>query len=294
MFKTFLLLFFTAMTAILSQAQTGIQELKERIKARINNQGTVAVAFRDLSSGEEILINEQEVFHAASTMKTPVLIEVFKQARQGKFALNDSIVIKNEFKSIVDGSLYSLNPSDDSEQKMYSLIGQKKTLMDLVNDMIIYSSNLATNIIIELVGAQNVMKTMRELGANSIQVLRGVEDSKAFEKGLNNTTTARDLLIIFEAIAKGKTVSPGSSQQMIEILLHQQFNKVIPARLPATVKVAHKTGSITGILHDSGIVFLPDGHMYILVLLSRGVGSEEAATDLLAGISEMIYQYVVR
>jgi len=125
-------------------------------------------------------------------------------------------------------------------------------------------------------------------------VLRGVEDSKAFEKGLNNTTTARDLLIIFEAIAKGKTVSPGSSQQMIEILLHQQFNKVIPARLPATVKVAHKTGSITGILHDSGIVFLPDGHMYILVLLSKGVGSEEAATDLLAGISEMIYQYVVR
>ena len=294
MSKTFLLLFFTAMTAIYSQAQTGIQELKEQIKARINNQGTVAVAFRDLSSGEEILINEQEVFHAASTMKTPVLIEVFKQAKQEKFALNDSIVIKNEFKSIVDGSLYSLNPSDDSEQKMYSLIGQKKALMDLVNDMIIYSSNLATNIIIELVGAQNVMQTMRELGANSIQVLRGVEDSKAFEKGLNNTTTARDLLIIFEAIAKGKTVSPGSSQQMIEILLHQQFNKVIPARLPATVKVAHKTGSITGILHDSGIVFLPDGHMYILVLLSRGVGSEEAATDLLAGISEMIYQYVVR
>jgi beta-lactamase class A len=294
MSKTFLLLFFTAMTAIHSKAQTGIQQLKEQIKARINNQGIVAVAFRDLSSGEEILINEQEVFHAASTMKTPVLIEVFKQAKQEKFALNDSIVIKNEFKSIVDGSLYSLNPSDDSEQKMYSLIGQKKALMDLVNDMIIYSSNLATNIIIELVGAQNVMQTMRELGANSIQVLRGVEDSKAFEKGLNNTTTARDLLIIFEAIAKGKTVSPGSSQQMIEILLHQQFNKVIPARLPATVKVAHKTGSITGILHDSGIVFLPDGHMYILVLLSRGVGSEEAATDLLAGISEMIYQYVVR
>jgi len=294
MSKTYLFLFFTAMTAILSQAQTGVQQLKEQIKARINNQGTVAVAFRDLSSEEEILINEQEVFHAASTMKTPVLIEVFKQAKQGKFALKDSIVIKNEFKSIVDGSLYSLNPSDDSEQKMYSLIGQKKTLMDLVNDMIIYSSNLATNIIIELVGAQNVMKTMRELGANSIQVLRGVEDSKAFEKGLNNTTTARDLLIIFEAIAKGKTVSPGSSQQMIEILLHQQFNKVIPARLPATVKVAHKTGSITGILHDSGIVFLPDGHMYILVLLSKGVGSEEAATDLLAGISEMIYQYVVR
>ena len=281
------------MTVKLS-AQTDVQQLKEQIKSFIANQGTIAVAFRDLSTGEEIMINERENFHAASTMKTPVLIEVFKQVKQGKFSLNDSIFLKNEFKSIVDGSMYSLNPADDSEQKLYSLIGQKKTLKELVNDMIIYSSNLATNTVIELVGAKNVMTTMQELGANQIQVLRGVEDGKAFEKGLNNTTTAYDLLVIFEAMAKGKVVSSGASQQMIEILLHQQFNKMIPARLPAGVKVAHKTGNITGVLHDSGIVFLPDGHMYVLVLLSKNIDSEETATNLLAGISEMIYKYVIR
>ena len=275
-------------------AQGRLEQLKEQISKLVSNQGSVAVAFKDLTSGEELLFNANESFHAASTMKTPVLIEVFKQAKQGKFSLKDSIVIRNEFKSIVDGSVYALNAADDSEQKLYEDIGKKRTINELVTDMIIYSSNLATNMIIELVGAPNVMKTMRELGANSIQVLRGVEDSKAFEKGLNNTTTANDLMIIFEAMAKGKIISPGASQQMIEILLHQQFNKIIPARLPADVKVAHKTGNITGVLHDSGIVFLPDGHMYILVLLSKNIDNEETATNLLAQISEMIYKYVVR
>jgi len=275
-------------------AQTDVQQLKEQIKSFIANQGTISVAFRDLLTGEEIMINESETFHAASTMKTPVLIEVFKQAKEGKLSLSDSIRIRNEFQSIVDGSMYSLNPADDSEQKMYGLVGKKKALKDLVNDMIIYSSNLATNTVIELVGAKNVMNTMRELGANHIQVLRGVEDGKAFEKGLNNTTTAFDLLVIFEAMAKGKAVSPGASQQMIDILLHQQFNKMIPARLPTTVKVAHKTGNITGVLHDSGIVFLPNGHSYVLVLLSKNIENEETASNLLAGISEMIYKFVSR
>jgi len=275
-------------------AQTDVQQLKEQIKSFIANQGTISVAFRDLVTGEEIMINESETFHAASTMKTPVLIEVFKQAKEGKLSLSDSIRIRNEFQSIVDGSMYSLNPADDSEQKMYGLVGKKKALKDLVNDMIIYSSNLATNTVIELVGAKNVMNTMRELGANHIQVLRGVEDGKAFEKGLNNTTTAFDLLVIFEAMARGKAVSPDASQQMIDILLHQQFNKMIPARLPTTVKVAHKTGNITGVLHDSGIVFLPNGHSYVLVLLSKNIDNEETATNLLAGISEMVYKYVSR
>ena len=289
-----LAIFFSLTLTAQVNAQTDVQQLKEQIKSFIAKQGTISVAFRDLLRGEEIMINESETFHAASTMKTPVLIEVFKQAKEGKLSLSDSIRIRNEFQSIVDGSMYSLNPADDSEQKMYGLVGKKKALKDLINDMIIYSSNLATNTVIELVGAKNVMNTMRELGANHIQVLRGVEDGKAFEKGLNNTTTAFDLLVIFEAMAKGKAVSPGASQQMIDILLHQQFNKMIPARLPTTVKVAHKTGNITGVLHDSGIVFLPNGHSYVLVLLSKNIDNEETASNLLAGISEMIYKFVSR
>jgi beta-lactamase class A len=124
-------------------------------------------------------------------------------------------------------------------------------------------------------------------------VLRGVEDSKAFQQGLNNTTTAYDLMVIFEKIAKGEAVNAEASQIMIDILLDQKFNEIIPAKLPKDVKVAHKTGSIIGVNHDSGIVFLPDGRKYILVLLSKEATDEKAAIEAMASVSEMIYSYVV-
>lgn len=256
------------------------------------NEGQYAVAFKDLSTGIGFEINGDTTFHAASTMKTPVLVEVYKQAAAGRLALTDSVLVKNEFYSIVDSSLYSLHPEDDSEKELYTLLGTRRTLYDLVYDMIIMSSNLATNIVIEYVGAKNVTNTMRELGARDIQVLRGVEDSKAFEKKLNNTTTAHDLLVIFEKMAAGQVVDSASSQAMVNILLDQQFNEIIPAKLPATVKVAHKTGNITGVQHDSGIVILPDGRRYVLVILSKGIKDEKAAIESMARVSEMIYQFV--
>ncbi|HEY1025143.1 MAG TPA: serine hydrolase [Sphingobacteriaceae bacterium] len=270
-----------------------LSDLKEQIQKELANQkGVFAVAFKDLSTGKEILINEKENFHAASTMKTPVLIEAYKQAASGKFAITDSVLIKNEFKSIVDGSTFSLDPDSDSDQEIYTKAGQKLPLSDLLYRMIIKSSNLATNLIIELVGAQNVTQTMRSMGANDIQVRRGVEDSKAYQKGLNNTTTAFDLMLMFAEIGAGKTVSADASQAMIGILLDQQFNDIIPAKLPKTVKVAHKTGFITGVQHDSGIVILPDGRKYVLVLLSKNIRDQQSAVGAMARVSELIYQYV--
>jgi beta-lactamase class A len=270
-------------------------KLRENIVSVLQEQpGIYAVAFKDLSTGEEVLINEREKFHAASTMKTPVLIEICRQVVAGKFSLADSLVVHNKFKSIVDSSLYTLDKKDDSEQELYNHIGQKRSISSLAYNMIIASSNLATNMMVELVGAHNVTQTMRNLGADDIQVLRGVEDSKAFQKGLNNTTTAYDLMIIFEKIAKGEAVNAEASQIMVDILLDQKFNEIIPAKLPEDVKVAHKTGNITGVNHDSGIVFLPDGRKYILVLLSEETTDEKAAIETMAAVSGMIFDFVVR
>lgn len=275
--------------------KVAMHSLKENISKELSKQeGTFAVAFQDLSSGEKLFINDAITFHAASTMKTPVLIEVYKQAAEGKFSLSDSLVIKNEFKSIADGSLFTLDPADDSESELYKHIGEKRTISFLIYQMIIVSSNLATNLIIDLVDAKNVSATMRELGANDIHVLRGVEDGKAFAMGLNNTITAHGLMILFEKMAKGKTVSPDASEAMINILLDQQFNDIIPAGLPADVKVAHKTGSITGVHHDSGIILLPDGRKYVLVLLSKNLKDEKAAIKAMANVSKLIYEFVTR
>lgn len=272
-----------------------MQTLQSDISKEFSGKkGIYAVAFKDLNTGKEIRINDDVVYHAASTMKTPVLMEVYRQATEGKFSLMDSIELKNEFNSIVDGSLYNLDPADDSETELYKHIGEHRTIDSLVYQMIIVSSNFATNLVIQKVGAENVTSYMRKLGANDIHVLRGVEDGKAFEKGLNNTVTAHDLLIIFEKIARGEAVNEAASKAMINILLDQRFNEIIPALLPPDVKVAHKTGSITHVHHDSGIVMLPDGRKYVLVLLSKDWENEEEAIRTMANVSLIIYKYVIR
>lgn len=257
-------------------------------------EGTFAVAFKNLQSGETLLINEHEKFHAASTMKVPVMVEVFKQAEAGKLSLDDSLELKNEFRSIVDSSPFSLNSEDDSEQKLYLNLGSKRTLRALVYDMIIVSSNLATNLIMELVDAKKVTASMRDIGANDMEVLRGVEDTKAFEKGMNNVTSAFDLMIVFEKLAKRELVSAKASGEMVDILLDQKFNEMIPAQLPKGVKVAHKTGNVSGVRHDAGIVMLPNGDQYVLVLLSKNLKDEEAGIKAMAAVSKLLYDYVVR
>lgn len=278
-----------------AQNRLTIPQLRDEVTRELSKQpGVFAVAFNDLATGNELLIREREVFHAASTMKTPVMIEVYKQAAEHKLALSDSITIKTEFASIVDGSPYSLHAAQDSDTAIYKEVGTKRSLESLMYDMIIVSSNLATNLVIERVGAANVTKTMRELGANDIQVRRGVEDSKAFAQGLNNTVTAYDLMVLFEKIATGKAVNPQASKAMIKTLLDQKFNDAIPGKLPKEVKVAHKTGSIAGIRHDSGIVFLPDGRQYVLVLLSKDIKDDKATTSTMATVSEMIYKYMTQ
>ena len=269
------------------------RSLTLQIKKELSSvSGHFAVAFKDLQTGEELLINEKESFHAASTMKTPVMIEVFKQSAAGKFSLKDSITVHQNFKSIADQSEFILDQTSDSDQELYKYMGQELDILSLLKRMIVTSSNLATNMIIELVGAKQVNQTMRRLGAKDIMVLRGVEDIKAYEKGLNNTTTAYDQMLIYSKLAKGKIAGPESTGSMINILLEQEHNEIIPARLPKEVKVAHKTGYITGIQHDAGIVFLPDGRKYVLVLLSKDLQDEEAGIEVLARVSEIIYNAV--
>jgi beta-lactamase class A len=268
-------------------------QIKSAIEKEFSKtEGVFGVAFKDLQNGNTIFLNEDSIFHAASTMKVPVMIEIFKQTTEGRFALTDSIEIKNEFRSIVDSSLYSLHREDDSDTVIYEHIGEKRTLYSLMYDMIIMSSNLATNRMIDLVGAPNAQQTMRDLGTKNMQVLRGVEDSKAYKVGLNNSITAYDLMVIFEKMAKGEVIDSTASAEMIKILLDQKFNDIIPARLPPDVKVAHKTGWITGVHHDGGIVFLLDGRKYVLVLLSKNIKDEKAGVAVMSNVSKMIYDWV--
>ena len=265
-------------------------DLEERIlKILKTEKGDFAIAFKNLSDGKTILINENEEFHAASTMKTPVMIEAFKKNHEGIISLDDSIEIKNEFKSIVDGSLFKLSSFDDSDKKTYEKIGSYLSLRELIYDMITISSNFATNLVIDYIGHEDINKTMRDLGAKNINVLRGVEDIKAFNEGLSNTTTALDLLKIYDNLALGKVINISLSEEMVDILKKQKYDDIIPKYLPKSIEVAHKDGWINGVRHDSGIVFLDDNTKYVLVLLSKNLEDEIKGADLLAKISLEIY-----
>jgi beta-lactamase class A len=251
----------------------------------------VGVAYVDLGTRDTLFLNADTSFHAASTMKVPVMIELFGQASSGSFAMSQSLLLVNQFASIVDGSRYSLDESSDSDSTLYRLIGRRVRIDTLLRHMITRSSNFATNTLIGLVGADATTSTMRSLGAKRIRVLRGVEDEKAFEKGLNNTTTARDLAIILRAIEEGHAGSPAATREMREILLGQEFNEKIPAGLPAGVWVAHKTGEITAHSHDAAIVYPPGRAPYVLVVLTRGIMDGARSSKLIADISSIVYSH---
>jgi beta-lactamase class A len=270
--------------------------LEGRIAARIADSGAelVGVYFKDLVSGDSLLIAADVRVHAASMMKVPVMIQLFRDHDAGLSRLEDSLTISNTFESIVDGSPYELGAPDDSDTTLYRLIGERESVRRLTELMITVSSNLATNMLVEHAGAERVTATMRGLGADSIEVLRGVEDSKAYRAGLSNTTTARDLGVIFGAIAEGRAVGGASGREMIEILLRQQFNAKIPAALPPDARAAHKTGWIPDyVSHDGGIVYLDGGDVYVLVVLTKGgEGHDDYAEELIADISRMVYDAV--
>lgn len=293
-FHPILILLLAASLLACQPKTTSLQKLeRELLKTMESCSGEYAVAYYDLSSGESLQLNANKKYHAASTMKVPVMIELYRQVSLGNLSMNDSILVKNEFRSIVDSSLYTLSIEDDSDSIVYQNIGKQMSLADLTYQMITVSSNFATNILIQLVGGEQTTATMRTLGARDIEVLRGVEDIKAYELGLSNSTTANDLMAIFKALAVGEAGTSEHTLEMISILEDQAFNEIIPAKLPSNVKIAHKTGVITGVHHDAGIVYLPDGRSYVLILLSEKLEDFDRCTDMMASLSKVVFDHMI-
>ena len=273
--------------------RAAIDSLTARIETRIAMVpgARVGVVLHDLKNRFHLEIAADSSFHAASTMKVPVMIELFRRADAGAIALDQGVLLVNQFGSIVDGSPYALDPGDDSDSTLYAKIGTRVSMRELLERMIERSSNLATNTLIAIVGASHTNATAHALGATRIHVRRGVEDGKAFQAGLNNTTTASDLAALMLAIERGRAASPSSCSNMRDILLRQEFSQEIPAGLPAGTPVAHKTGWITGTRHDAAIVYPPGGTPYVLVVLTSGIAEDETSRALIADISRMSWEF---
>jgi beta-lactamase class A len=269
-----------------------LDSLRSRIVARIAQapaQG-VGVYFSDLDGPDSLQVSAGRRFHAASTMKVPVMIQVFRDRDAGKLSLDDSLLVHDSFPSIVDGSRFAVDKSDDSDSTLYELIGRRVPLRHLLELMETVSSNLATNLLIERVGAARANATAHALGADSIVVLRGVEDGKAYQAGRNNTTTARDLGVLLAAIARNRAASPAACAEMLAILGRQHFKEGIPAGVPPEATVYHKTGWIGQVVyHDAAIVQRPDHRRYVLVVLTGGIQQDSVAYNLVADVSRLVY-----
>lgn len=267
--------------------------LRARLEARIAAVpgARVGVVLHDLADRFELGIAADTSFHAASTMKVPVMIELFRRIDAGALSLDQQVLVVNSFGSIVDGSTYSLDAGDDSDSSLYALVGRRVRVGELIERMIIHSSNLATNTLIAMVGAANVDATAHSLGAMRIHVRRGVEDQKAYDRGLNNTTTASDLAALMLAIERGQAASRESCARMRDILLREVYTGEIPAGLPPGTPVAQKTGWITGTLHDAAIVYPPGRTPYVLVVLTGAIPDEKVAKSLIADLSRLVWEF---
>jgi beta-lactamase class A len=269
--------------------------LRAAIEARIRQSPgvEVGVAYVDLQTGDTLYMSADTLFHAASTMKVPVMLQLFRRVSEGALRLDQDLLLVNQFSSIVDGSSYKQEPGDDSDSAMYKLIGTRVRIDTLIRHMITRSSNLATNTLIALAGPDQIKATLASLGIHRMLVLRGVQDLKAFDKGMNNLTTARDLATLFTAIEKGTAADATATVAMKGILLAQEFNSGIPAGIPAGIQVAHKTGDLTAHNHDAGIVYPSGRKPYVLAVLTRGLQKQSESSALIADISRLIYAHAM-
>ena len=269
-----------------------VEELRAAIESRMAETGAeYGIAYRDPELGVELLIDPDREFHAASMMKVPVMVRLYAMSEAGLLDLDRPIEVRNEFRSIYDGSVYSLELEDDSDSTLYGMMGASVPTRELIDLMIARSSNLATNLLIELADPDSIAVMLETFGAGGMKVLRGVEDIPAYRNGLNNTTTARGLLELFDALGSGRAAGPEATREMLDILRGQEFNDAIPAGLPEGVPMAHKTGWITAVDHDGGLVYPAGEKPYVLVVLTSGVEDESITRAAAADVSRRVWEW---
>ena len=240
--------------------------------------GLVAVAIVDLTRGTAIQINGDENLPAASTIKIPVMVEVFRQAAVGNFSLQRTV------------SVHSVDRDCGSGRLCYAPNGAQFSLHQLLWLMITDSDNTATNMLIRLVGRYNVNQTMNSLGLKQTW-LGDVIHSDGDVRELR--TSANDMMRLLTMIAEHRVVNDEACDQMMRILRAQHHNKLLPAGLPKGLAIAHKTGTLHDTLNDVGVVEL-DGAPYIICVLTTHLRNLDLGQQFIRRVSKLTFQTFLR
>ena len=264
-----------------------IAEIEARARPK-----ALAVAMGDLGSGVRFRYHADRWFHAASTIKVAILVGVYAEIHRGALLPQSRVHVRNRFRSAWDGTPFRIASERDANAAVHAHVGSTMRVSELALHMIATSSNLATNLLLDVVGLETVQQALEALGVGGVDVRRGVEDERAFEHDLNNRVTAEGLASLLRTVADGKAFSPAISRQMVDVLHEQEFKNGIPARLPKGVRVAHKTGEISTVAHDAGIVYPPDRAPYVLVVLPEWAPDDSGRSATIAEVSRAIYEFL--
>ena len=215
----------------------------------------LGISFYDSQTTLQWSFNADTLFHAASTIKIAVLLGAYAMISWGELTADAPVHVRNRFTSIVDGTPFVVVPGP-MDAEVEKLSGRTMTVHALAYEMITKSSNLATNLLIDVVGVETIKKCLEELRIDGIVMVRGVQDEVAFQSGINNLVTANGVLRLLRMIADGRAYSPEVCAQMLEIMLDTKARSGIPAGVPGDASVAHKTGNISTVHHDAGIIYI--------------------------------------
>jgi beta-lactamase class A len=275
------------------------QESPDTLRARLEELErrsgckALGVALYDGETGTAFRYRAERWFHAASTIKVAILLGVFGEIHRGALVPQSRLHVRNRFLSAHDGSVFRVDADRDANAEVQDAIGKTMRISELALHMIATSSNLATNLLLDYIGLESVQRTLRELGVTGVDIRRGVEDERAFQAGINNQVTPEGLVQLLRVIAEERAFTPALSRSMLDILHAQEFKSGIPAGLPVHARVAHKTGEISTIAHDVGIVYLPRRKPYVVAILTEWHPETTGRSATIAAASYDVYTHLL-
>ena len=253
----------------LERLNQDVRNLARRVPAAI----TLDVL--DLNTGYNAGFNAAKSMPAASTIKLPVMVEVFEQLEAGRFDLQRRVTLEAGDKDYGSGVLAD------------APVGTTYPVSELVEKMIDISDNTATNMLIRLVGRRNINRQMGELGLARTRLTGDVRtDGWSIRQTLR--TSAADLVRLLTLMARRELVDEWSSNEMIDILEADRYNTLLPEPLPDDVPIAHKTGSLYDTLNDAGIVFAADAP-YVIAVMTTALPSQDLGRSFIHSLSRLAY-----
>jgi beta-lactamase class A len=254
-----------------------LEELQSRLSLlSAHAPGHIGIVVKDLTTGLTTGVNETANMPAASTIKIPVMVEVFRQMSAGDFDLNRQV---------------TLEPGDRDDgwgDLVYARPGGRYTIANLLRLMITESDNTATNMLIRLVGRVHINQTMERLGLRQTRLGDYIR-SDGDIRGLR--TSALDMMELLDEMAHDRLINEWSSRAMIAILSGQHHNGLLPE--PPGTTIAHKTGTLHDTLNDVGIVYL-NSEPYVIAVLTTHLPTLDAGRRFIRGVSRLAYDSLER